>query len=297
MSNLSSNTSSNNHHLMYDLDTAATETRSPVLASCFSTDVSATVVRSFHYSSTRAGGVEVPNSPTTNSRRQTSPSRQGRWAARTIIAECERLCDGVMRQVFFGYGRKPAQTPAMDVSLNTSEGGNGNNITKSSDLQQQHEGEPRTSTTTPSTKAPVRRLVRRSSELQTRVAAYLEVFDYIGGSAFRGFVSEKGPLNKPERSLFLFFDKGVNGTELKSGLVALIDLATECFDCQDLVICLDRETDGLDSLAHNLGWVGLELITLKNWASQELRDRVFTAHKLDKEYFTSDKWLFLGMEL
>ncbi|KAK6359782.1 Oligosaccharide translocation protein rft1 [Orbilia brochopaga] len=210
-----------------------------------------------------------------------------------------------MRQVFFGYGRKPAQAPTMDVSLKTSQGGNGNSIIlsvgKSDDPEkaqlQQQEIAQANSVAPAGTKGPVRRLMRRSSELQTRVAAYLEVFDYVGGSAFRGFVSEKGPLNKPERSLFLFFDKGVNGTELKSGLVALIDLATECFDCQDLVICLDRETDGLDSLVHNLGWVGLELVTLKNWATQELRDQVTATHKLDKEYFTSDKWLFLGMEL
>ncbi|KAK6528073.1 hypothetical protein TWF281_009330 [Arthrobotrys megalospora] len=57
MSNLSSNTSSNNQHLMHGVAPLA-EARNPVLASCFTTDVSATVVRSFHYSSTRAGGVE-----------------------------------------------------------------------------------------------------------------------------------------------------------------------------------------------------------------------------------------------
>jgi len=220
-----------------------------------------------------------------------------------------------MRQVFFGYGRKPAQVPVMDVSLKTSTGGegaadngkNGNSIILSvnkvkdlrkpqvelqqSQMQMQMNVGPKTKA-----KRPVR-LTRRSSELQTRIAAYLEVFDYVGGSAFRGFVSEKGPLNKPERSLFLFFDKGVNGTELKSGLVALIDLATECFGCQDLVICLDRDTDGLNSLVHNLGWVGLELVTLKNWATPDLQDQVSATHRLDKEYYTSDKWLFLGMEL
>ncbi|KAK6528074.1 Oligosaccharide translocation protein rft1 [Arthrobotrys megalospora] len=209
-----------------------------------------------------------------------------------------------MRQVFFGYGRKSAQASTMDVSLKSTAGGNGNSIIPSVGNNVDTFQKPHTPPTTPPSsppkgvKTPVRRMMRRSSELQTRVAAYLEVFDYVGGSAFRGFVSEKGPLNKPERSLFLFFDKGVNGTELKSGLVALIDLATECFDCQDLVICLDRETDGLDSLVHNLGWVGLELATLKNWASPDLRDEVTTStHRLDKEYFTSDKWLFLGMEL
>lgn len=261
------------------------QAKAPAMATCFSTDVSATVVRSFHYSSTRAGGVEVcwhqsflfpfsstkafvdnlhsgipevPNSPTTNSRRQTSPSRQGRWAARTIIAECERLCDGIMRQVFFGYGRKSAQVPAMDVSFKTTTGGNngGNNngisnnhpYSKNGQLQRPPQLHQMGARPTARPKGPVR-MIRRSSELQTRVAAYLEVFDYVGGSAFRGFVSEKGPLSKPERSLFLFFDKGVNGTELKSGLVALIDLATECFDCQDLVICLDRDTDGLSKLS------------------------------------------------
>ncbi|KAF3939308.1 hypothetical protein ABW19_dt0201787 [Dactylella cylindrospora] len=213
-----------------------------------------------------------------------------------------------MRQVFFGYGRKPAQTPAMDVSFKTSAGGDsgnfGNNngiivsIDKINDLRkpQQQQQQLSNGRQKAANKGPVR-MMRRSSELQTRVAAYLEVFDYVGGSAFRGFVSEKGPLSKPERSLFLFFDKGVNGTELKSGLVALIDLATECFDCQDLVICLDRDTDGLDSLVHNLGWVGLELVTLKNWASQDLQNQITATHKLDKEYYTSDKWLFLGMEL
>ncbi|KAK6542985.1 Oligosaccharide translocation protein rft1 [Orbilia ellipsospora] len=210
-----------------------------------------------------------------------------------------------MRQVFFGYGRKPAQSPTMDVTLKTTPGGNGNSIILSVgnnvDVPQKPNTPPETTAISSppktSNKTPVRRLMRRSSELQTRIAAYLEVFDYVGGSAFRGFVSEKGPLNKPERSLFLFFDKGVNGTELKSGLVALIDLATECFDCQDLVICLDRDTDGLDSLVHNLGWVGLELATLKNWASPELQNKVTAANRLDRDYFTSDKWLFLGMEL
>jgi len=202
-----------------------------------------------------------------------------------------------MRQVFFGYGRKPAQVPVMDVSLKTTMGNgkNGNSIILSVGKVEEL-SQPQQQRTTVGPKGPFR-LMRRSSELQTRVAAYLEVFDYVGGSAFRGFVSEKGPLNKPERSLFLFFDKGVNGTELKSGLVALIDLATECFDCQDLVICLDRDTDGLNSLVHNLGWVGLELVTLKNWASPELLTQAIATHKLDKEYFTSNKWLFLGMEL
>jgi len=93
----------------------------------------------------------------------------------------------------------------------------------------------------------------------------LEVWDYIGGASFRGFVAEKR--EKQERSLFLFFEQGVEGTELEHGFVALIDLAMECFDCQNLVVCLDRQTPEMKHLVRDLGWVGLELLTLSNWAS------------------------------
>ena len=68
-------------------------------------------------------------------------------------------------------------------------------------------------------------------------------------------------------------------------LMALIELASTTFECEDLVICLDRdmEINDAQALMKSLRWVGFDLVTLDNWARE--RD------------VTSEKWLFLGMEL
>lgn len=68
-------------------------------------------------------------------------------------------------------------------------------------------------------------------------------------------------------------------------LMALIELADTIFSCSQVVIALDRNTDAEESatLLKSLRWVGFELITLEMWTRQ---------HPI-----TSDKWLFLGMEL
>jgi hypothetical protein len=67
--------------------------------------------------------------------------------------------------------------------------------------------------------------------------------------------------------------------------MALIELADTVFECLQVVICLDRDTDPEDSatLMKSLRWVGFELVTLDMWASHQL--------------VTSDRWVFLGMEL
>jgi hypothetical protein len=67
--------------------------------------------------------------------------------------------------------------------------------------------------------------------------------------------------------------------------MALIELAATPFECSQVVICLDRKADPEESraLMKSLRWVGFELITLEMWSRQGM--------------VTSDKWLFLGMEL
>ena len=45
------------------------------------------------------------------------------------------------------------------------------------------------------------------------VTEWLEVWDYVGGARFRGFIAE----NEGERVLFVFFDQGVLGSDLKPG--------------------------------------------------------------------------------
>lgn len=68
-------------------------------------------------------------------------------------------------------------------------------------------------------------------------------------------------------------------------LMALIELAESVFALQQVVICLDRSVPEAVAKAFikSLRWVGFELATLDMWANE--RD------------VTSDKWLFLGMEV
>jgi hypothetical protein len=68
-------------------------------------------------------------------------------------------------------------------------------------------------------------------------------------------------------------------------LMALIELAETVFAVSQLVICLDRSVQETERKAFmkSLRWVGFELITLDLWAND-----------ID---VTSDKWLFLGMEI
>ena len=67
--------------------------------------------------------------------------------------------------------------------------------------------------------------------------------------------------------------------------MALIELAEVVFDVQTLVICLDRSISEADrkALMNSLKWVGFELITLEMWS-----------HDMN---LTSDKWIYLGMEI
>lgn len=48
------------------------------------------------------------------------------------------------------------------------------------------------------------------------VVATLEVWDYVGGNRFRGFVADRDG----ERAMFIFFDPTVIGAELKTGYVS-----------------------------------------------------------------------------
>ncbi|KAI9836829.1 MAG: hypothetical protein M1819_000994 [Sarea resinae] len=115
-----------------------------------------------------------------------------------------------------------------------------------------------------------------------QVREWVEVWDYVGGSNFRGFVAG----DADDRTLIVFFDDAVVGKDLKQGLMALIELAsTAWLMCSSLVVCLSRgdQPAELKSLMRDLGWVGFELITLDRWA-----------HARD---VTSDQYLLLGMDV
>lgn len=106
----------------------------------------------------------------------------------------------------------------------------------------------------------------------------LEVLDYVGGSSFRGFVTAD--------TLVVFFERGSIGADLKSGLMALIELAdSEHLRCSQLVVSVQRDLHSteMERLTKDLGWVGFEPVTLSQWAGSDS--------------LVSDKWLFLSMEV
>ena len=114
------------------------------------------------------------------------------------------------------------------------------------------------------------------------VKLWLEMFDYVGGNKFRGFVAEN---EDGENTMFVFFEKSVIGGDLKPGLVALLELCEqEYFDCGRLVVCLERQTDAraMAALVKDLGWIGFQLATLREWTEGD---------------DVSDRWFFMAMDV
>ena len=50
-------------------------------------------------------------------------------------------------------------------------------------------------------------------EVDGMVKDWIEVWDYVGGNRFRGFVAEKDG----EKTMFVFFDPNVIGSKIKAG--------------------------------------------------------------------------------
>ncbi|ELQ36001.1 ornithine decarboxylase antizyme [Pyricularia oryzae] len=116
-----------------------------------------------------------------------------------------------------------------------------------------------------------------------RVTAWLELWDYVGGAGFRGFLAED---DEGEKSAFIFFDPGVMGRDLKSALVAAIELADGPLECSHLVVAIDRSIPERDtrSLMKGLQWAGFSLASLDRWAGGSLD-------------VTSSRWLFMDYEV
>lgn len=128
--------------------------------------------------------------------------------------------------------------------------------------------------------SPAHAGLRRGAAGSTSVCGWMEYWDYAGGASFRAFVADDGY----EKSLFAIFDAGLIGRDLKQALIGLIELA-DPLDCSRVVICTDRAIPEEDAraLMRSLQWVGFELTTLDHWSGE-----------LDT---TSDKWLFMGMDV
>ncbi|PSK46232.1 hypothetical protein B9Z65_5200 [Elsinoe australis] len=219
-------------------------------------------------------------------------------AAHTITEECERLFCGTLRSVFLGEGRTEEQDPLVTGALNDHgvhvDGKTGSVAIERKDNKLGlgrkdsglHKGRPMALPTPPSSLTSEDVAVGGPVEEHTMgmVTEFVEVWTYHSGLRFRGFVTEKDG----ERALFVFFEKNAVGKDLKKPLMALLELAgTPEFGCEHLVACLDRETDTKedhDDLVRDLGWVGFEPTTLEPWCPGAVD-------------ITSDRWLFLSMEV
>lgn len=113
------------------------------------------------------------------------------------------------------------------------------------------------------------------------VTKWIEMWDYVGGIMFRGFVAEKNG----EKAMFIFFDQSAIRGDLKAGIMALLELCeVDQFSCDRLVVCIDRhaEPTARNALTKDLGWIGFSLATLDEFT--------------DGDELLSDKWLFMDME-
>lgn len=136
---------------------------------------------------------------------------------------------------------------------------------------------------TPPDDEPTERKIGAGSIFGVEATAWMEIWDYQGGASFLAFVAEN--FITGEKSLFVFFDAGVVGYDLKKALVAILELAEMPLKCERLVVCIDRSIEAADMLplTKGLQWAGFELETLDHWAG--VCD------------VTSEKWLFMGVEV
>jgi hypothetical protein len=77
------------------------------------------------------------------------------------------------------------------------------------------------------------------------------------GDVFDGIV-----LELPGRPKALYVDgKSAESVSLRESIVALMDLADECFQCSALVIALDRSSAALGDILHSFMYVGGTVVT------------------------------------
>ncbi len=102
---------------------------------------------------------------------------RGGGAAHTLREECERLFCEILKVVFFGERSAVKQDLLVTGAHRT-------------DVLDQDDG-----------------------TMHGLVTTWIEVWDYVGDTSFRGFVTGEGD----EKCLFIFFDRALVGKDLKHG--------------------------------------------------------------------------------
>ncbi|KAK8227134.1 ornithine decarboxylase antizyme-domain-containing protein [Phyllosticta capitalensis] len=288
MAKISSTTSSSN-----------SSNRAAMKASCYSVDASSMALHGFHYSTTGAGGADsgMPSPPASpplaayhelNMPKKVSSARRG-GAACTIAEECERLFCETLRTIFLGEGNLACQDSLATGMCNNDDAiddyinyHHRNSTTAAKRIGNSCVGTSNSIGLPSPPDAPDVKGINGAPLCCSAIEQWIEVWDYVGGARFRGFVADNGD----EKNMFVFFDAAATVKDLKPGLISLIELCSLLeFDCTRLNICLDRAAapDDMKGLMKDLGWIGFEPVTLAEWT--------------DKPPIVSDMWLFLGMEV
>ncbi|KAL2833226.1 ornithine decarboxylase antizyme-domain-containing protein [Aspergillus cavernicola] len=117
-----------------------------------------------------------------------------------------------------------------------------------------------------------------------QIQRWVEVLDYSSDAIYRGFVTNASG----EPTLFVFLAETALDHGLKSGLIALFELAgIPAFGCSQIVACVPRlQCNAELELTRNLGWCGFGLTTLQPWDTTNCLD-----------FPISTTWLFLSAEV
>ncbi|KAH9875513.1 hypothetical protein J1614_004249 [Plenodomus biglobosus] len=247
-----------------------------VRASCYAVNASTASLQGFHYSTT--GGIPSPPSSPPLAARYSSTkgglARRGA-AAYTITGECERLFCETLRSVFLGEGNQRRQDSLVMGMHSSAMHGLDNDYGIDARRYSNASSDRSMGSPSPETEN------MGYFESKGAITDWIEMWDYVGGIRFRGFVADKNG----EKAMFVFFDQSVIVGDLKAGLMALLELCeVDHFSCDRLVVCIDRhaETTARNTLTKDLGWIGFSLTTLDEFA--------------DGDELLSDKWLFMDME-
>ncbi|KAK8178286.1 ornithine decarboxylase antizyme-domain-containing protein [Phyllosticta citribraziliensis] len=229
-------------------------------------------------------------------KKQLGSARRG-GAACTIAEECERLFCETLRTIFLGEGNVGCQDSLATAMCNNED--DDDQAIDDDYINYHHRNSRRIGTScninmnngnsiglpSPPDAPDVKGFDAAHLYCGSAIEQWIEVWDYVGGALFRGFVADNS--GGDEKNMFVFFDAAAAVRDLKPGLMALIELCSlPEFDCARLNVCLDRAAapgDDMKGLMKDLGWIGFEPVTLAEWT--------------DKPPIVSDAWLFLGMEV
>lgn len=153
-------------------------------------------------------------------RRSRSPRSVGD-AAHHITEECERLFCETLKTVFLVEKDTGLQDSlVMDVPSATS---NGHSRGANDNIKSNHVNKPTAAKAIPSAPTLIKHRLPTPApspdgymfpESHGLIRDYVEMWDYVGGTRFRGFVAER---DDGERCMFVFFDREVIGKDLKPG--------------------------------------------------------------------------------